>query len=164
MTIEQRIKKSGAVKKEFMDWNEVKTICILATKDNCYNEAAINAFAAASQKACETILFMPSETKTKGSSNKLTKKDLNILGLPKAEALPQLTSRSFDVLIDCNFNPYPSAKWMAGVIRAKFKVGAAGSFYDNYFDICIDLNNSRDQKAYLEHVAGYLKMIRTKNA
>jgi hypothetical protein len=151
-------------KKEFLEWDNVNSVCLLATKDEFYKANSINEWIKNSGKKIDTVLYVPSaEIVSDNNIVSFNKKQTGFIGLPKPEAITKIKNKPYDILIDCNFKEYHSMKWLAGSMNAKFKVGFGGLLYHNYFDICIDLKEKPEMDNYLKQVINYLKMIRTKN-
>ncbi len=161
--IESKVNSSvKGPKKEFLEWNDVRSICILISKDEFYKAKSLNEFIKSSGKEVITVLFIPDkEVNSDSSMISFNKKQTSFIGLPKPEILDKVTSGSYDLMIDCNFKTYNSMKWLAGITKAKFKVGSGGLTYHNYFDICMDLKDKPEFDNYLAQVMNYLKMIRT---
>jgi hypothetical protein len=155
---------TAGMAKAFVEWNDIKSLCILISDNRHFNEKALRSFIRDSGKNIETIVFIPEpKAPAPAGFTGFTKKELNFLSLPKSEFTGPLSSKTYDLLIDCNFQDYPSMKLLSGGIKAKFKVGLNGLSYHNYFDICIDLKNDLNLDNYLLQVMNYLKMIKTKN-
>ncbi len=151
-------------KREFVEWNDVRSVCVLVTKDDSFKANQLNEFLKNLNKTVDTILFIPNhEVHASNDLISFNKKQTSWIGLPKEGVLAKVTSKSYDLVIDCNFKEYNSMKWLAGSVNAKFKIGFGGLLYHNYFDICIDLKEKPDLDNYLKQVMNYLKMIRTKN-
>ncbi|MGZ3885520.1 MAG: hypothetical protein ACXVPD_15680, partial [Bacteroidia bacterium] len=58
--IESSVKRAGSAPKGFVEWNEIKSICFLVSRDEFYNQNALNTFISQSGKTSSVILFAPS--------------------------------------------------------------------------------------------------------
>lgn len=66
----------------------------------------------------------------------------------------------FSILIDLNISECFPLEYVSTLSKAKFKVGAAGSYRDNACDMVIDINNKKQVNFLIIQVRHYLTMIK----
>ena len=151
----QEIKSSSKVPKQFMDWESVKSAVILV---NSSQYGTVKDFAKQTGKHIDIIVIHPDKiSDTKDCFLSFNKKDLNFFGLPNQEAVRKLKQKTFDVLINNDFNNSGFMKALTGLTPAKFKLGPESSAYNDFFDISIQSG----QGDFLQQSLKYLMMIRS---
>jgi hypothetical protein len=149
-------------KRSFTNWEQVKSICIIAEKNFSFNQRFLADTFKKHQKAIDIILFHPDKT---GQSSdcflSLNKKDIGLLSVPKPETISRLKAKEFDILIDCNVTGNPVSKAISRTVNAACKVGHKGLFYSDIFDLCLDFKGNPDLSEYLNQALNYLMMIKT---
>ncbi|PCH93487.1 MAG: hypothetical protein COB85_06955 [Bacteroidetes bacterium] len=92
-----------------------------------------------------------------------TKKELNWHFKPTGLEVENFTEEVFDILIDFSFEESFSIKYISGLSKAKFKVGAASDNSSNYYDMVIDIGNNKTLENLIGNINHYLDMINQKN-
>jgi len=87
----------------------------------------------------------------------MNRKDFNFFGLPKNEGIQRIKSKTYDVLINMDFNNNGFAKAITGLTIAKCKIGPESVLYNGFFDISIQC----DQQNFLKEAHKYLMMIKS---
>jgi hypothetical protein len=148
--------------RQFTSWDSVKSICLLLTKDDYFNEKTVSGFTKQSGKTVDVVLFHEDKFSQSDCFVSVNKKDLNFLKFPKEEISKKLKTKEFDILIDGNKKGSFATHALVQVVKAKCKVGHNGISYAESFDICMDLKAETGLESYLKQVLNYLMMIRTK--
>lgn len=89
------------------------------------------------------------------------KNDFNWLQFPSENRIKKLIARDFDLLIDLNQSNRFCLQCISSLSKAKFKVGAAGTYRTENCDLTIAVEGA-DLKYLIEQMKVYLKMINNK--
>lgn len=77
------------------------------------------------------------------SSNAVTTKDLNWIGLPKTTIIDGFINTEFDLLLNLALDQNLVLDYITALSRAKFKVGCSKE-KTNYFDLNINISSKQD--------------------
>ena len=88
-----------------------------------------------------------------------TKKDLNWHFKPGGLEIINFLEEDYDILIDLSLENCFPLKYVSGLSKAKFKVGAANKDSTLYFDMVIDVGLKKTTDNFIENVKNYLNMI-----
>jgi hypothetical protein len=151
----QEIKSGSKIQKQFMEWETVQSAVILVGSGQ-YGTA--KDFVKQTGKNIDIIVIHPDKiSETKDCFLSLNKKDLNFFGLPNQEAIQKLKQKTFDVLINIDFNNSAFLRALTGLTPAKCKLGPESAVYNDFFDISIQ--STRDE--FLKQALKYLMMIKS---
>lgn len=149
------MKGSTSLQKQFMDWEKVKSAAILVSSSHY---SAVKDFAKQTDKSIDVIVVHPDKLSvTKDCFLSLNKKDFNFFGLPNQAAVKKIGQKSFDVLIDYDFENSGFLKALTGLTPAKCKLGPENASYSDLFDISIQSM----QPDFLKQALKYLMMIKS---
>lgn len=93
----------------------------------------------------------------------LTKKQLNWLSIPKSDAVSNLITTEFDVLINFVVNDVFPLTYVSALSKAQFKIGKFDNNYQNYYDFMIDMGQEQKLKSFMKQVDHYLGLIQPKS-
>ena len=138
-----------------MDWEKVQSAVIIVGSGQY---ATVKDFVKQVGKNIDIIVIHPDKiSETKDCFLSFNKKDLNFFGLPKQEAIQKLKQKTFDVLINADYNNSGFLRALTGLTPAKCKLGPESASYNSFFDISIQSN----QSDFLKQAHKYLMMIRS---
>lgn len=153
--LEQEIKRNPKITKQFIAWDKVQS-AVIVTDSSRLN--TVSQFVKQSGRNFDSIIsFNDKISLDKNCFLSVNKKDFLISGLPKPEILQKIRSKSFDVLINFDFNNSVQLKALSGLTGARCKVGPDVVDYKSYFDISI-LSNEAE---FLNQALKYLMMIKS---
>jgi len=153
--LQQEIKSISKIQKQFVEWEKVQSAVILVSSGQY---SMVKDFAKQTGKNIDVVVVHSDKTsETKDCHLSFNKKDFNFFGLLKPEAIQKLKSKSFDVLIDTDFNNSALMKTLTGLTPAKCKVGPESANYNEFFDISIQSG----QQDFLKQALKYLMMIKS---
>lgn len=93
----------------------------------------------------------------------LTKKQINWLSVPKSDAVSNLITTEFDVLINFVVKDIFPLTYVTALSKANFKIGKFDNKYKNYYDFMIDVGQENKLKSFMKHVDYYLGIIQPKS-
>lgn len=153
--LEQEIKSGSKIQKQFMGWEKIQSAVILVGSGQY---GIVKEFASQSGKNIDIIVIHPDKvSETKDCFLSFNKKDLNFFGLPNQEAIRKLKQKTFDILINIDFNNSTFLRALTGLTPAKCKLGPESAVYNDYFDISIQSNHDE----FLKQALKYLTMIKS---
>ncbi len=88
-----------------------------------------------------------------------TIKEINWFNRPDSIHIRDFLKIEPDILIYLDQNNNPALQYIAGLSRAKFKVGPYSEKYKENFDLMIDINSKIPIDELIEYLVKYLKMI-----
>jgi hypothetical protein len=156
--------------KRFVNLEDAKTVGILYT---IYNEYSYN-------KVCEFVKYLQDRrknVKVVGLANRklvphycipklswdlLTKDDINWYYKPKRPFVADFIKEPYDMLIDLSLEDQYPLQYIAGLSKAKFKVGRAGEENTEYYDMMIETNEKTTIDEFIKHIMHYLTVINNK--
>jgi hypothetical protein len=157
-------KESVKVTKQFFSWNNISNIVIIAY-DNQLGELV--AFIDACKKDNITvqvvIIYVGKPEQAPHPSFEhivLDKKKFSIFQLPTDDALTQINTTIYDVLINLGDADQFQALALSKLVAAKCKIAR---FQNSTFEIIIDSDKTTKISDYLKQVIVYLNMIKTTN-
>jgi hypothetical protein len=152
--LQQEIKEIS-VKKQFVEWEKVQSAVILVGSVE-YNTA--KDFVKQSGKNIDIVVIHSDKiSTTQDCFLSFNKKDFNFFGLPNQEALKKLKQKTFDVLINIDYNNSGFLRTLTGLTPAKCKLGPESAVYNEFFDISIQ----SEQSDFLKQALKYLMMIKS---
>jgi hypothetical protein len=147
--------KGLSVQKQFVEWEKVQSAVVLVDSTQ-YSK--VKDWVGQTGKKVDVIVFHNDKTsETKDCFLSFNKKNFNFFGLPKPEDVQKLKNKTFDVLINVDFNSSSLMKALTGLTPAKGKLGPESANYNEFFDISIQSN----QQDFLKHALKYLMMIKS---
>jgi 2-hydroxy-3-keto-5-methylthiopentenyl-1-phosphate phosphatase len=153
--LQQEIGSVSKTQKQFVEWEKVQSAVILVGSQEY---STIKDFVKQTGKNIDIIVTHYDKTsETKDCFLSVNKKDFNFFGLPKPEVIQKLNSKTYDVLINADFNNSSFLKALTGLAVAKCKLGPESAVYREFFDISIQSN----QQDFLKQALKYLMMIKS---
>lgn len=153
--LQQEIGSVSKIQKQFVDWEKVQSAVILVGSQQY---SIIKDFVKQTGKNIDIVVAHYDKTsETKDCFLSVNKKDFNFFGLPKPEVIQKLNSKTYDVLINTDFNNSGFLKSLTGLTPAKCKLGPESAVYNGFFDISIQSN----QQDFLKQALKYLMMIKS---
>lgn len=153
--LQQEIRSNFKIQKQFVEWGKVQSAVILVGSGQ-YGTA--KDFVKQTGKNIDIIVFHSDKiSETKDCFLSFNKKDFNIFGLPKQEAINKLRQKTFDVLINLDFDNSGILRALTGLTPAKCKLGPESVNYNDFFDISIQSS----QNDFLKQSLKYLMMIKS---
>ena len=153
--LQQEIKSISKTQKQFIEWEKVQSAVVLVGSTQY---SLVKEFAKQAGKNVDIIVIHSDKTSaSKDCLFSFNKKDFNLFGLPKTEAIQKLKGKSFDVLINTDFNNSSLMKALTGLTPAKCKLGPDSANYNEFFDISIQSS----QQDFLKQALKYLMMIKS---
>ena len=138
-----------------MEWEKVQSVVFLVGREQF---SSIKEFAKESGKSVEIIVVHSDKTsETKDCLLSFNKKDFNFFGLLKPAAIQKLTDKTFDILINTDFNNSALLKTLTGLTQSKCKLGPESANYNEFFDISIQSS----QQDFVKEALKYLMMIKS---
>lgn len=148
-------------KKQFLEWEQVKSIALIIDKDTGVNKSKIDAFTASLGVYTEVFYCeINAKTATYGDWTCLTKKDKNIWALPSGVEIEKIKKKKFDLSITLNRKGSFYTAYLTSVIHAVYKCGQRDVCGE--LDILIEIESDKSPEQELNEILRYLKMIKTK--
>lgn len=153
--LQQEIKEISNVKRQFVEWEKIQSAVILVSSMQLNN---VRDFVGKSGKNFDIVVFHNDKVSVSNECYlSLNKKDFNFFGMPKPEALAKLKGKSYDVLINADYNNSWFIKALTGLTPSKCKLGPESAVYNEFFDISIQSS----QQDFLKQAHKYLMMIKS---
>ncbi len=158
-------KKEGKnVTKQFFSWNKISKIVIIAY-DNQLSELVefINACKKDNITVQVVIIYGGKPEQAPHPSFEhiiLDKKKFSLFQLPTDDAVNQINTTTYDVLINLGDSEQFQALALSKLVTAKCKIAR---FQNSNFEITIDSDKTNKISDYLKQVIVYLNMINTTN-
>jgi len=146
-------------KKQFLPWNEIKTVALILNNVDAINKSAMDRFIDSTGKLV-TVFFVDSVAKTVsyGDWNCFTKKDQNLFGLPTKKVNEEISKTKFDLAINTSVPGDLFSTALLASIEATLKCGSVKT--DMAADLIIKKGDPHHVIDYLNEVVRYLKMIK----
>jgi hypothetical protein len=157
-------KESPKVTKQFFSWNKISKIIIIAYDDQLSELTEfINACKKDNITVQVAIIYAGKPEQAPHPSFEhiiLDKKKFSLFQLPTDEALNQVNTTSYDVLINIGDPDQIQALALSKLVTAKCKIAR---YQNSNFEITIDSDKTTKISDYLKQVIVYLNMINTTN-
>lgn len=156
-------KDSSNNQKQFVNWNQLSTILIIAYDNQLSNCVDFINACKKDNISINVVVIYEGKIEQAPQPNfehvLLDKKQFNFIGIPKEEALQKLNSKTVDCLINLGEEGQLKALGLSKLVGAKCKIG---NFKNTIFDITIEETQSKNASYFLQQVIVYLNMIKTK--
>ena len=157
-------KESQNVTKQFFSWNKISKMILIAY-DNQLSELVefINACKKDNITVQVAIIYDGKPEQAPNPSFEhiiLDKKKFSLFHLPTNDALTQVNTTTYDVLINLGDPEQFQALALSKLVTAKCKIAR---FQNSNFEIIIDTDKTTKISDYLKQVIVYLNMINTTN-
>jgi len=150
--------------RDVVNLTDAKTVVILfelTSEDDYYR---INSFVKtlqSNQKIVNALGFytenvLPSYCSRRLSYDFISPKDLNWFGIPSKSFINDFVRKECDLLIDLSMKENKTLQYIAGLSRAKMKVGRHSDESTRYYDMMFITDNLKDVEAYIQNVIQYL--------
>lgn len=87
------------------------------------------------------------------------KRNLNKILVPQGKEVENFIASPFTILLDLSLKPCFQTEYITTLSKARFKVGATGSYRDAACDLTISLNEKKSLDYLIVQIKHYLKMI-----
>jgi effector-binding domain-containing protein len=104
----------------------------------------------------------PAFTYSKLEYDFFSKKDLSWYNGPNDKFVSNFMDEEYDILIDLNIHEHFALRYIAGISKARFKVGRYKEGDDSIYDLMIEGTEGKGLKFYLRQVDTYLQMLHKK--
>lgn len=84
---------------------------------------------------------------------------LNQLFIPIEKKITALIEKEFDLLIDLSINNKFALKYIHSLSRSSFKVGASGTYKNEFADLTIDISKNQNISYLITQLKHYLTLI-----
>jgi len=147
-------------KKQFLSWNDIKTIALILNSNDKINKSAMDKFTDNTGKLV-TIFYVETSSKTPTYGDWLcfTKKNRNVFGFPSEKNLTGIKKTPYDLAINTSDETDLFSSSLISSLQATLKAGNGKS--SNVYDLIIKKGDPHHVIDYLNEVIKYLKMIRT---
>ncbi|MBP7808019.1 MAG: hypothetical protein KA163_01885 [Bacteroidia bacterium] len=153
--LQKEIGSIPKIQKQFVEWGKVQSAVILVSSEQY---SVIKDFVKQTGKNIDIIVtHNDKNSEVKECFLSVNKKDFSFFGLPKPEIVQKLKAKTYDVLINTDFNNSGFLKSLTGLTPAKCKLGPESAVYNEFFDISIQSN----QQDFLKQALKYLMMIKS---
>lgn len=88
-----------------------------------------------------------------------SKKDLNWYNKPSDKFVSNFMQEDFDILLDLNIHSHFPLRYIAGISKARFKVGPYKEGDEAIYDLMIEGTEGKGMKYFLRQVDTYLLML-----
>jgi hypothetical protein len=150
-----------------MNLSDAKTIGIIydASEEDKYSVVSnFVRYFQDNQKTVKALGFvnynrLPHYCFPKLSYDYFTKRDLNWYSKPTESRVKDFMNEEFDIVIDlCMHDCFPLS-YIAGLSKAKFKVGRYDEKHSVIYDFMLNVNNNITLESYIKEVIHYLSII-----
>lgn len=152
--------------KQFLNWDDVKTVTVLLTYEGRPNNAEMDQIMQIlSDKVVSFWCFVSSKEYLRQDSEKVTylnPKSLTLFSIPNKIIKGRFVADQSDVMIDLTLEENFPLKYLAGISRAHCRCGKKKENYSLY-DLEISPTEKLSRVDLLEQILYYLKTIKTKN-
>lgn len=119
------------------------------------------------QKQTQVLVYYSSnreKEKTDSTQNKncFSSSDFSFFMKPKKEKLKEFIDQKFDILLDLTSHLALTAKYIAAVSQASYKVGSRHEDYIDIYDLILHVKDSSTASELAECAMHYLSIIKTK--
>lgn len=90
-----------------------------------------------------------------------SKKDVNLLGIPRGRNVKEFLERNYDILVDLSYDDCLPLMYLSGVTKAKLKAGKYRDDMVNVYDFMIRENETRAYGDFIFSIKNYLSKINT---
>lgn len=91
-----------------------------------------------------------------------SREDFNWYYKPQGRKVAGFIGESFDILIDLRLNKFTSLLFIVALSRAHFKVGRYRADFKDFYDLMIDVDESKDLPYFISQIEHYLEMLNEK--
>jgi len=153
-------KQSLVREKHFLNWDKINKIALVIDDKEVINKSELDKFTEGLKKHIE-IFFVELKSKqpTFGDWKCLSKKNKNILNLPKDFFLNEIKEKKYDLVINASLQYSVFSANLINHLNAPFKCGNNNLFGE--LDLIIETRESESLLSYLKEVVKYLAMIKT---
>lgn len=153
-------RKHSATPRKFINWSEARSITLILEQENPFSRHEIDSFLKGLDKHIE-VMFINLKAKTPeyGDWTCYTRKDLNLLGMPKRPLLQQLQKQRCDLVINTAMKNAAFSSAIASAITSSCVCSANDHL--GHGDLHIKRRDDQVLTDYLRQVIHYLKMIRS---
>lgn len=156
-------KKTAQTHKKFLNWEEIKSMALVIEDTEMPSKHLVDQYLDELKKHCEVYYL---ELKTKQASYNdwhcLTKKDKNLIGLPKKKLLHGFKTKKYDLIINTAEQAIFYSAALSACFQSTFTCSSTEEF--GHGDLIIKRADKQDLISYLREVQRYLKMINSKKS
>lgn len=104
---------------------------------------------------------IPDYFNTQMQVNVFSKKDVNVMGIPRGQHVKDFLSREYDILVDLTYDDCLPLIYIAGMTRAGVKAGKYREDMVKVYDFMIREKETRDYGDFIFSMKNYLSKINT---
>lgn len=154
-------KKTELTPKKFLNWEEIRSLALVIEDSEKASKHQLDGLLDEFKKHTE-VFFLELKSKTPSYNDWycLTKKDKNILGLPKTKLLDRFKTKKYDLIINTAENTIFYSAALSSFLQSTIICSSTAEF--GHSDLIIRRAEHQDLITYLKEVLRYLKLIHSK--
>ena len=140
-------------------WEKIKNVALVLGASPTFNKSSVDTFLESLGKYVEVFYVEPRSSKPAYSDwHCLTRRDFNLLKLPKQKVTDELRKKNFDLVINAAPADDSSAVLVAAAIPARLHCSGSHRYHDAR--LVITRGGTATLVEYLKQVVHYLEMIK----
>ncbi|MCU0359412.1 MAG: hypothetical protein MUF75_01645 [Bacteroidia bacterium] len=149
---------SARLQKKFLNWENINTIALVVEDSEKISKHQLDALCEQFNKHCD-VFYLELASKKPSYSDWFcfTKKDKNVLGLPKKKTILPLKAKRYDVLINTSNQSILFSAALSASIHSTCVCSSTEKF--GHSNLIVTRAKNQTLGAYLQDVQRYLKMI-----
>lgn len=154
-------KKTGQAHKRFLNWEQIQSLALVIEDTENASKHQLDRLLEEFKKHTE-VYFLELSSKTPSYNDWccLTKKDKNLIGLPKTKLLDRFRTKKYDLIINTAADSIFYSAALSSSLQSTFTCSSSSEF--GHSDLIIQRAENQDLTAYLKDVLHYLKLINSK--
>jgi hypothetical protein len=154
-------KKTNQAHKKFLNWEEIRSIALVVEDAEMVSKHLLDTLLDEFKKHCDVFyLELKAKTPTYADWHCLTKKDKNLIGLPKKKVLDTFKTKKYDLIINAAGQSIFYSAALSSSLQSTCTCSSTEEF--GHSDLIIKRAEKQDLITYLREVLRYLKMINSK--
>ncbi len=161
-TVKSMVRKNNQrSSRKFLNWNEVRSIALVIESSEQTSKQQMDQLLDEFNKHCEVFyLELRSTTPSYSDWHCLTKKDKNLIGLPKTKLLNGFKSKKYDLIINTAADAILYSAALCSSLQSTCTCSSTAEF--GHSDLIIRRLKEQNLITYLKEVLRYLKLINSK--
>ncbi len=148
--------------KKFLNWDDIQSIALIIEESENIAKQQVDDLIDQLNKHCEVYyLELKSKIPTYSDWKCLTKKDINLLGLPKKTSIQPIINKRYDLVINTASQSILYSAALSNTFQST--CSCSSSEKHEHSNLIIQRSNNQNLLQYLKEVERYLKMINSKN-
>lgn len=154
-------KKTEQTPKKFLNWEEIKSLALVIEDSEKASKHQLDGLLEEFKKHTEVFyLELRSKIPSYNDWHCLTKKDKNLIGLPKTKRLENFKTKKYDLIINTAERSIFYSAALSSSLQSTCTCSSTAEF--GHSDLIIRRAENQDLMAYLKEVQHYLKLINSK--